>query len=281
MPHTVRYSRNPWWMTALVCCCFLELSGCSLFVMAGKMLQGDPVVEAEFDRWYGKSMEKSKKKVAVVCSTPESVKSEFTSLDLDLASEVSRKLHLHEITVVKSHKVASWMDDHGGTDFNMAELGNDLGAELVVAIKLDHFDFREENSPDLFRGKARGNVTVYELMRDPKAKSKKDAKADAAADSKQDKAKDKDKKDETDKADKKAGSSSKSSKTDKDKDEEPKPQVTGVRQVFMKTFDSSYPPHQPVSIEQMQPETFRKKFLDRVADELSRTFYRHKAGIEF
>ncbi|MDB5336855.1 MAG: hypothetical protein JWN70_2474 [Planctomycetaceae bacterium] len=270
MPHTVRHSQNPWWMTALVCCCFLELSGCSLFVMAGKMLQGDPMVESEFDRWYGKSMLKSKKKVAVVCSTPESVKSEFTSLDLDLASEVSRKLHLHEITVVKSHKVASWMDDHGGTDFDMKELGNDLGAELVVAIKVDHFDFREENSPDLFRGKARGVVTVYELMRDPK-KPKKEAKSEAESK--------KDKSESADKSDEKTGSSSKSKKTKKD--DEPKDNVIGVRQVFLKTFDTTYPPHQPVSIEQMQPETFRKKFLDRVGDELARQFYRHKAGVEF
>ena len=270
MPNTVRHSQNPWWMTALVCCCFLELSGCSLFVMAGKMLQGDPMVESEFDRWYGKSMLKSKKKVAVVCSTPESVKSEFSSLDLDLASEVSRKLHLHEITVVKAHKVASWMDDHGGTDFDLKELGDDLGAELVVAIKLDHFDFREENSPDLFRGKARGAVTVYELQRDTaKPKSKSDAKTAAKTDSKKDK------------ADDKAGSSSKSKQGAKDKDEEPKAKVVGVRQVFLKTFDTTYPPHQPVSIEQMQPETFRKKFLDRVGDELARQFYRHKAGVEF
>jgi hypothetical protein len=272
MPHTVRHSRNPWWMTALVCCFILELSGCSLFVMAGKMLQGDPVVDDEFKHWYGKSMDKSEKKVAVVCSTPESVKSEFSSLDLDLASEVSRKLGLHKVNVVKSHKVASWMDDHGGADFDLKELGNDLGAELVIAIKLEHFDFREENSPDLFRGKARGNVTVYELTRGTaKDKSKKESKADskklAAKEDKEDKKKD--------------DSSSKSSKDSKDeKEEETKPKVTGVRQVFLKTFDTSYPPHQPVSIEQMQPETFRKKFLDRVGDELSRTFYRHKAGVE-
>ena len=268
MPHTVRHSRNPWWMMALVCCCIVELSGCSLFVMAGKMLQGDPVVEDEFVRWYGKSMAKSKKKVAVVCSTPESVKSEFSSLDLDLASEVSRKLHLHEILVVKADKVASWMDDNGGLDFDMRELGNDLGAELVVAIKLDHFDFREENSPDLFRGKARGCVTVYELQRDS-TKPKSDSKIGAGSKAQPDKPQNDDQ----------AGRSKQAAQ--QANPEVSKPKVTGVRQVFLKTFDSSYPPHQPVSIEQMQPDTFRKKFLDRVADELSRTFYRHKAGVEF
>ena len=275
MTHTVHRSRNPWWMTVLVCCWLVELSGCSLFVMAGKMLTGDPVIESEFNRWYGKSMEKSKKKVAVVCSTPESVKSEFSSLDLDLASEVSRKLGTQKINMVKSHKVAYWMDDHGGNDFDMKELGNDLGAELVIVIKLDHFDYREENSPDLFRGKARGSVVVYELLRATDKKGDAGAKktSKAAAD------KDEKKSDGKDSDDKKSGSDKKSSTRDKKAEEKTSP-VTGVRQVFAKTFDSSYPAHQPVSIDQMQPETFRKKFLDRVGDELARTFYSHKAGIE-
>ena len=275
MPHTTRHSRNPWWVTALVCGCFLELSGCSLFVMAGKMLQGDPTVDAEFDRWYGgKSMAKTQKKVAVVCSTPESVKSEFSSLDISLASEVSRKLHIHDINVIKAHRVASWMDDHGGLDFDMKELGDDLGAELVVAIKLEDFDFREENSPDLFRGKARGSLMVYELQyetsKSKKSKNGKEKESKSDADSKKKKPSNADK----------AGGDKKSNKKD-DEEAESKAKVVGVRQVYLKTFDTSYPAHQPISIEQMQPETFRKKFLDRVADELSRTFYRHKVGVEF
>lgn len=260
----------------LVCCCMVSLSGCSLFVMAGKMLSGDPVIESEFNRWYGKSMEKSKKKVAVVCSTPESVKSEFSSLDLDLASEVSRKLGTQRINVIKSHKVAIWMDDHGSSDFDMRELGNDLGAELVIVIKLDHFDYREENSPDLFRGKARGSVVVYELQRANDKKGGAGSKAESKADAKQDEQKS----DGKESGESKKGSGKKKSSTREKKAEENKSPVTGIRQVFAKTFDSSYPAHQPVSIDQMQPETFRKKFLDRVGEELARTFYSHKAGIE-
>ena len=269
MPRTIRQSRNPWWVAALVCCCLLESSGCSLFVMTGKMLQGDPMTDDEFKTWYGKSMEKSGKKVAVLCSTPESVKSEFSSLDMDLSSEVSNKFHRNKINIIGAHKVASWMDDHGGGDFDVRELGNDLGAELVVSIKLDHFDFREENSPDLFRGRARGNITVHELVRESSQPKSSPSKPDSKADSK---AKRVDNADTADGAKK----TSKPGKSDK-----PGSKVIGIRQVMAKTFDITYPPHQPVTIEQMQPDTFRKKFTDRVADELSRTFYRHKPGVAF
>lgn len=250
MPTLVHHSRNPVWMMALVCCFLLELSGCSLFVMAGKMLQGDPVIEDEFKAWYGKSMAKSGKKVAVLCSTPEAIKSEFSSLDLDLAAEINRKLSLHDINVIKNHKIANWIDDHGGGNLDLKELGSEIDADLVIQVTLEHFDFREENSPDLFRGRARGSVVVYELVRDDE---KSPLKFESKPGSKADKTK---------------------------KDESSARQVRSVREVFAKTFDSTYPPHQPISIGQMQPESFRKKFLDRVGDELSRLFYRHKPGTD-
>lgn len=250
MRPTVHHSRNPVWMVGLVCCLLLELSGCSLFVMAGKMIQGDPVIGDEFKAWYGQSMAKSGKKVAVLCSTPEAIKSEFSSLDLDLATEINRKLSLHDVDVIKSHKIASWIDDHGGGNLDLKELGSEIDADLVVAVKLEHFDFREENSPDLFRGRARGSIVVYELLRN-------DEKAGPMFEAKPGSKSDKSKKD---------GKSAR--------------EVRSVREVFAKTFDSTYPPHQPIPLGQMQPETFRKKFLDRVGDELSRLFYKHKAGTD-
>lgn len=264
MPKHVRHSQNPLWMTALVCCCLLELSGCSLFVMAGKMIQGDPVVEDEFKAFYGKSMADSGKKVAVMCSTPETVKSEFSSLDLDLAAEISRKLHVQGINVIKNHKVASWIDDHGG-DVDLKELGEGIDADLLIQVRLDHFDYREENSPDLFRGKTRGSVVVYELVRaneDSMNKFEKGPKSKSDPEST-----------------KTAKSSGGKKSTGKDKGQKTR-EVESVRAVFSKTFDSTYPTLQPVSITQMQPDTFRKKFLDRVGDELSRLFYRHKAGTD-
>jgi hypothetical protein len=234
--------------------------------MAGKMIQGDPMVGDEFKAYYGESMTKSGKQVAVLCSTPEAVKSEFSSLDIDLASEVSRNLSLHQIDIVKNHKVANWIDDHGG-DIDLKELGSEINTDLVVQVRLEHFDFREDSSPDLFRGKAQGMIVVYELVRDtsksPLFESKPKGKVEI---------------DDEDEGDSK---SSKKSKSKKDKEKKTTlPKVREVKEVFVKSFNIVYPPLQPVSITQMKPEIFRKKFLDRVADELSRLFYKHKAGVE-
>lgn len=265
MSQPVRYSRNPWWMAALVSCCLLELCGCSLFVMAGKMIQGDPVIEDEFKKWYGKSLADSEKNVAILCSTPESIKSEYSSLDLDLISEISSRLSRHDVSVIKPHRVASWIDDHGGGELNVQELGSAVDAEFVIHIKLDDFNFREENSPNLLRGRSSGLIVVYELVSGSGTGFEKTGKGTT-------------KKTPAKKvADKKSsGKDEKSSKTVSSKKKDGT--VIEVKQVFSRNFNMTYPSHQPVSIDQMEPDMFCKKFVDQVSDEIARLFYRHKAG---
>lgn len=269
MPHTRRHSRTPFWMVALVCCCLLNLTGCSLFVMAGKMIQGDPVVDAEFDKYYGKSLEKSGKKVAVLVSTPETVKSEFSSLDIDLAADISRKLALHHIDVIENHRIAKWIDDNGG-DLDLKELGSEIEADLVIRVNFNHFDYREEASSDLFRGRANGSVAVYELVRegDTGGIFEQGPKSKSAAEKKKANEDEENSKDTKHHKSKKRGSS------------KPQLKVLSIRRICDRSFDSLYPTLQPVSITQMQPETFRRKFLDRIGDELARLFYRHKPGTD-
>jgi len=269
MPQPVRTSRNFLWIGLMTCICLVELTGCAPMVMLGKMLQGDPLVDDEFEKWNGKSLAKSDKQVAILCSTPESIKSEYASLDIDLLSEISRKLAAHDVSVIKPHKVATWIDDHGLDDLDMKELGEDLDADYVIQVKLDHFDYREQNSPNLFRGRTGGTVTAYELIREeePLLKPKKSKADDSKKESKKDSEK----------------SSTKSKKTaSKDsKDSVKRGKIITVKRVYNRTFQNVYPTLQPVSIEQMQPEIFKKKFVDHVSNDLSRLFYPHKAGVGF
>ncbi len=51
--------------------------------------------------------------------------------------------------------------------------------------------------------------------------------------------------------------------------------------VYTQPFDSSYPVHQPATIEQVTVPVFRKQFFDRLTDELSRLFYDHRPGETF
>lgn len=287
MPLPTRHSRNFLWTMAMICC-LIHLGGCAPMVMLGKMLQGDPLVDDEFKKWNGKSLAKSGKQVAILVSTPESIKSEYASLDIDLLSEISRKLATQQIAVVKPHKVATWIDDHGWEDMDLKELGTDIDADYVIQVKLDHFDYREENSPNLFRGRTNGVITAYELIRAPKPKStiksglgfgksdSKDKDDDKSKDSEKDKGNKKSKE-----SDSKSETSEKDHKNSDDKEKEKRGPVTSLRKVYNRTFQNVYPIHQPVSIEQMQPETFKKKFLDHVSDDLSKLFYAHKAGSGF
>jgi len=54
-----------------------------------------------------------------------------------------------------------------------------------------------------------------------------------------------------------------------------------TKQIYNKPFDSKYPVHQPVSIEQTSLPVFRKQYLDRVSEEIARMFYKHRPGEEF
>ncbi|MFO1023284.1 MAG: hypothetical protein U0903_21730 [Planctomycetales bacterium] len=65
----------------------LPLSGCSLGVMAGKMLFGDPLIGDDFKGTTGKTLTEKGKKVAVICNAPESVRDEFSALSVDLQRE--------------------------------------------------------------------------------------------------------------------------------------------------------------------------------------------------
>lgn len=273
MSHSIRRSRNLPWIAVMACLCVVQLSGCGPMVMLGKMLQGDPLVDDEFKKWYGKSLAKSDLQVVILCSTPESIKSEYASLDIDLLSEISRKLATHDISIVKPHKVATWIDDHGTDDLDLKELGNDLDADIIIQVKLDQFEFREENSPNLFRGRTNGVVTAFEMKREVK-KSK--SKTPFLGKSTEEDDKDQEKK---------AATSSKNNKKSGDaKDENDKSSrgpVISVKQIYARNFQNVYPVLQPVSIEQMQAETFKKKFLDHVSDDLAKLFYAHKAGSSF
>ena len=140
-----------------------SFAGCSLFVMGGKMLFGNPKVPAPFTTQTGDDLSKTGHKVLVVCTMPESVKAESPSADYDLLIGVTRRLKRNEIKVVNPDDVASWLDSHGGYWDDPTELANEFDAEYIVHIDLEDFTFREENSPDLFRGRTHGVVHAFKV----------------------------------------------------------------------------------------------------------------------
>lgn len=150
--------------TLLIVSCLAScLTGCSLFVMAGTMLQGRPTIPAAFDEFANKSLADKGKKALVLCKAPLGDDGQSAALDIELQAEVSRRLKQHEISMVDSHKVANWIDDNGGQWDNPTELFDEFKkADYLIVVTVNDFSYLEKNSPELFRGRSHIDIAVYE-----------------------------------------------------------------------------------------------------------------------
>jgi hypothetical protein len=141
------------------------IGGCSLGVMAGKLLFGDPTQTAPFRTVTEVDLAKGDKSVLIVASTPQAAKQAQPGLDLLIAERVSRTLRGKGVKVYPSKKVLNWVDNRGGQWGSPDEVASAFpDANYIVEIDVDQFDHLEESSPDLYRGRSMGNVRAYEVV---------------------------------------------------------------------------------------------------------------------
>ncbi len=141
----------------------LATTGCSLLVMGQRMILGDALITSEFESFTRVDLTKGKHKILVICSTPESVERELSTLKLELIDGVTRRLRRENISVIDSDEVANWMDEHGGLPSDPSELARDFDADYIAWIDVQEFTLKEENSVKLLRGRALGFVHVYRV----------------------------------------------------------------------------------------------------------------------
>ena len=139
------------------------LTGCSLFVMAGRIIGGDPMIPSDFRRQTGVNLSKDEKSLLVLCSAAEFIKSEVPTLDIDLMESIARRLKRNGVDVVDPNWVSKWMDDRVGQSKDMNELVEEFKADYIANIRVDDFRIREPNSPSMFQGRASGTITVYRV----------------------------------------------------------------------------------------------------------------------
>jgi hypothetical protein len=148
----------------LALCLLLCLPGCSLAVMAGKMFLGDVKVQSQFRQATHEDLAKLNRKVLVLCTAPDTIRSAYPSVDTDVLDGVIHRLKVHGVQkVVNSDSVAAWLEDHGGRCDNLQELADQFHAEYVIHIEIMRFTCLEENSPSLLRGQSEGHVRAYHL----------------------------------------------------------------------------------------------------------------------
>lgn len=150
---------------AILCLAVMfPLAGCSLFVMAGKMFFGDPKLTSPFRAATDVDLTDGKHSVIVVCSAPlASTDQDMTSVSYQLVADVSRKLRRQNVDVISSNKVRDWMDDNGGLLDDPRQLADEFDVDYIIHIDLQQITYHEENSPDLYRGNASGEVVAYEV----------------------------------------------------------------------------------------------------------------------
>jgi hypothetical protein len=142
----------------------LCVPGCSIFVLAGKMVMGDLKVQSQFRQATHSDLAKLNRKVLVLCSAPDTIRSAYPSVDFDILEGVIHRLKVNGIhKVVNPDAVAGWLDDHGGRCDNLQELAEHFHAEYVIHIEVSRFTCVEENSPNLLRGQSEGHVRAYHL----------------------------------------------------------------------------------------------------------------------
>ncbi len=140
-----------------------SLAGCSLFVMAGTMLAGRPMIPSAFDEFTKKSLADKGVKTVVLCKAPHGSDGQAAALDQELQAEISRRLRQHDIDVIRSHKVAHWIDDNGGEWGGPEELFKQFPeADFLVQVEVEDFSYLEKNSPGLYRGRSHLEVSVFE-----------------------------------------------------------------------------------------------------------------------
>ena len=142
------------------------LSGCSLFVMAGKMILGDPKITSAFKQQTRVDLAKEQKRVLVVCTTPAALTAEAASVRYELLDLLTRRLKRAGIVLIDSNRVASWMDRNGGFFDHPSELSADFETDYIVHVDVERFTTREDNSPNLFRGTMSGSVLAYAVTSD-------------------------------------------------------------------------------------------------------------------
>ncbi len=152
--------------TTLLCLAVLlptMASGCSLFVMAGKMFLGDPKVRSAFSAQTGVDLLEDEKKILIVCRTPSLMQGQMPTLQHDLTDSILRSLRQRGIQTVSPDDVADWLDDNGGEFQNASELAADFDTDYIAVIDVESLSFIEPNSPDMFRGAAQGAVRAYRV----------------------------------------------------------------------------------------------------------------------
>lgn len=138
------------------------LPGCSLYVMAGKMLFGDPQLTPEFTMATGVRLTGGDRSAVVIARVPSYLSGEIATLESDLITGITSRMQQQGIAATDADTVIDWIDERGTSD-DIEGAAARFDVDYVIHVELEEFANLEENSTALLRGRANGMVRAYKL----------------------------------------------------------------------------------------------------------------------
>ena len=156
-------SQRRWMLGAAVV--LLPLStGCNLISLPYVLFGPEPTekVQAEFSHLKGK-------RVVVLVWAEQATLYEYPHVQVEVAGYVHYHLkeQIKPLDIVPPSQVKRYMQSHPDwATEHPGRIGRHFKADIAMMIELMEFTTREPGSPNLFRGRARAGITVYDLTGD-------------------------------------------------------------------------------------------------------------------
>ncbi len=138
-----------------VCLTLVACSGC-VGLLANVLHAGmGNFVPARFEGLAGQ-------KVAVICVSQSSSFGPSTAAEqIATAVEAYLRGNVEEVNIVPRQEIVDWMDRHDWNQIDYREVGQGVGAQVVVAIDLHNFSLYDGKT--LFKGRADVELSVFDL----------------------------------------------------------------------------------------------------------------------
>jgi hypothetical protein len=146
-----------WSLAAFALACLACAGGCNPFTaLYFLFLMPPPKVPAAYDGL-------QKKKVALLVHASRTAQFQYAGVDNDLARNVARELreNVKAIELCDISEVREWQDEN--EDFELSEVGEKFQAARVVYLEVYEFTLFQEQSSQLYRGKAKIHVQVADM----------------------------------------------------------------------------------------------------------------------
>lgn len=141
--------------------------GSNLILLLAYLIGGPPVIEPDFQKKTGKSLENVS--IAVRCVPAEGVKLDDKSICDRIAKWLAIRLTQKNLRVADSDAVAGWVKRHA-EERGVIGLAAAVEADFVIVVEVNEFTLHHAEKKQDFQGLFQGSISVHEIAKNSKGK---------------------------------------------------------------------------------------------------------------